>query len=124
MTKTNRATKLYSDSPSAKRDEKTGKVGITRPSEQEAEANIGDGEPINAPHHAHERREMHHRHVNERLAMHHRHEMEHARHEGGKAELHDRHEAELEEMHGRHHQEMEAMHTRHEGPEPKAEEKK
>lgn len=124
MAKTNRATKLYSDSPALARNEESGKMGVIRPSEQEAQANLGDGEPMQNPHHAHERREMHHRHIAERLAMHHRHEMEHANHEGSKGQVHDKHESEMEEMHERHGKEMEAMHSRHEKAEPKNTEKK
>jgi hypothetical protein len=125
-TNTSRASKLYNDSPGLARNEESGKVGITKPSEQTADADLGDGEPmsIHQMHHANERREMKHRHVAEHLAMHHRHEMEHVHHEGHKGSLHDKHEAEMEEMHGRHEKEVEAMHSRHEKAEPKSEQKK
>jgi hypothetical protein len=76
--------KLYGDSPKMERDEKSGKMGIKKPSPKEAEATIGDGEPITAKQ-AEEVKDMHTRHENERSDMNGRHEKElkmlHAKHE-------------------------------------------
>lgn len=104
--------KMYGDSPTTERDEESGKVGVKKPKPKTAEADLGDGEPINV-HQANERRGMAHRHMGDMMAMHDRHEMEHSSAKGDMKEMHGRHEAEMAEMHGRHAKDMKAMHKRH-----------
>lgn len=71
--------KLYSDSPSLKRDDKSGAVGVKKPSEADGEnmgvegaplEGAGDGMPVQAE-------QMHKRHETEMKDMHKRHEDEH-----------------------------------------------
>lgn len=124
--KESKSSRLYSNSPTAKRDEADGKVKVMRPSDEETQEDIdtakepdGEGVEPEVIHHTTERREMAHRHIKERMDMHSKHEMEHAHADKGeKEEMHTRHEGELADMHHKHHSEMKRMHSRHEKMSP------
>lgn len=125
----NRSAKLYADSPRLKRDEESGSMKESRPSEDMPGGNPADNEnagvagnpipgtpgemPIEASQ-SHERHEMHHKHMTEHMQIHRRHELEHATHKGDKAPLHRVHEKEQKEMHDRHQAEMKIVHKKHE----------
>lgn len=91
-----KSSKLYSDSPSLKRDEESGKVGVEKPSEADGE-NMGTegnaipgsgGEmPVGG--------EEHKAKMDEVKELYKRHEEEHT-------SMADRHKKSLEEMHKRH----------------------
>lgn len=85
--------KLYSDSPSLKRDKDSGEVGIKKPSEADAQnmgiegselPGAGDGMPVQV-------------------------EQMHGRHEKEFKDMHARHEAELKDTHKRHLKEAKAV---------------
>jgi hypothetical protein len=114
--------KLYSDSPSIKKD-KEGKTAVKRPSQAEpadqsqagATPGVEDPADTTSPDiHQSERREVHNKHAKEAMDMHHRHEMEHQVHKGDKKELHKKHLEEHEAMHRRQEQEMAEMQSRQE----------
>jgi len=113
-----RASKMYKDGPTVKKDEETGRPKVSKREEAADKVQEGmDGvkvEEKNGPH-EHARRAMHHRHMHEHMQMHHMHEIEHSMHKGGdKSELHTKHEKEYASMHERHHSEMKTMHGHHE----------
>ena len=96
-----RADKMYKDTPEMKRDEESGKMGVTKAEKKSAQVSDGtDGMQ------QHEEMPPHVRHAHERRDMHHRHETEHMIHDNGKGgskeELHSRHEKEMKDMHKRH----------------------
>lgn len=134
----NRSTKLYADSPRLKRDEESGSMKESRPSEDMPGGNPADNEnagvagnpmpgtpgemPIQASQ-SHERSEMAHKHVTEHLAQNRRHELEHGMHKGDKGPLHRSHEKEQKEMHDRHQAEMKTVHKKQESADGGHEEK-
>lgn len=85
-----RSAELYKDSPSLKRDKDSGKMGVSKPSQADAE-NMGlaggpmPGTPGEMP-----------------VALH-----------GAVVDMHDRHEVERKDMHKRHEDEVKDMHKRH-----------
>lgn len=112
-----RASKMYKDGPTVKKDEESGRPKVGKREEEADKVQEGmEGvktEEKNGPH-EHARRAMHHRHMHEHMQMHHMHEIEHSMHEGDKSEMHTKHEKEYAAMHERHHGEMKAMHASHE----------
>lgn len=121
--------RMYKDSPTLKRDEESGKMGVTK-AEKKA-SRVEDGTDGMAEHE--EGLPAVARHVMERRDMHSRHEAEHAIHDHGKGgdkeEMHTRHEKEHKEMHSRHEKEHgKHGHKEHKGshagePEHKSKEK-
>lgn len=115
-----RASKMYRDGPTVKKDEESGRPVVAKKDGQEKadRAQEGmDGVKIEEKDtsHEHARRSMHHKHVAEHLHMHNAHELEHSMHKGGdKSEMHTKHEKEYASMHARHHGEMKEMHAHHE----------
>lgn len=113
-----RASKMYKDGPTVKKDEETGRPKVGKREEESDRVQEGmEGvkmEEKSGPH-EHARRAMHHRHMHEHMQLHHMHEIEHSMHKGGdKSELHTKHEKEYAAMHTRHHAEMKEMHAHHE----------
>lgn len=108
--------RMYGDSPRMERSE-SGKMEVKKPDAKEAEASMGDGEPMHAQ--VAERMSMAHRHSAEHMGMRMRHEMEHQGNKGDKKPMHRMHEAEMGDMHKRHETEMRDMHKRHEMGAPK-----
>lgn len=103
-----RSSRMYKDSPTMERDDESGKMAVKKPSKdlpspKEAEADLGDGEPMHEG--AAPRREMMNRHVAERMQMHSRHETDH---EHGKADK-AKHVEEMETMGKRHMSEFRKM---------------
>lgn len=85
--------KLYKDSPRVERDEKSGEVGITRPSEADKQdmglsgnplEGAGDGMKVDVQHEHEKMQDMLERHQAELKDMHKRHEKEHAKLSGMK----------------------------------------
>ena len=100
-----RKERMYGKSPTMKRDEESGEMGVHKKEANEPEKGTegairGGDEAMPAPV----------RHVMERHDMHARHEHEHAHHDhmehGDKKEMHERHEKEMKDMHKRHEKEM------------------
>ena len=111
-----RSERMYGNSPTMKRDEDTGEMGVHKKEAKEPEkGTLGEvtegGKP--AERHAHERIALHHKHVKEHLELHHKHEVEHAHHKGEKKALHERHEKEYGEMHKNHEGELKKLHAKH-----------
>jgi hypothetical protein len=88
--------KLYKDSPRVERDKESGEVGITRPSEADAEdmgidgnplPGGGDGMPVQVE-------QMHDRHKKEMSDM-------HKRHEDEAKDMHKRHQKEVSKSMGK-----------------------
>lgn len=84
--------KLYKESPSLKRDEKSGAVGVHKPTEADGEDMGVSGDGLNGAGHgmpiAARQAEMHKRHMDEMKQMHGRHEDEHS-------DMHKRHQKEV-----------------------------
>jgi hypothetical protein len=106
-----RSERLYKDAPSLKRDEKSGKVAVTKSPKPAEKTSTGtDGLKIETRH-ANERNEVHTRHVGEHMSMHGRHETEISLAQGGDGlkDITERHETEHGDMQKRHHVEFKAL---------------
>ena len=104
--KPSRSERMYSDSPSLKRDEDSGKMAVKKPSEEKKKADEAQSGTDGADRGGADG-DMMSRHAMDRLAMHSKHEGEHHAHKGGdKKDMHKRHVSEMKAMHSSHEKEM------------------
>ena len=99
--KKTKSDKLYSDSPTVKRDKETGEAKIQKPSEADKKDAGLSGDPLEGAGHG----------------------MPIEQHEAERASMHKRHEEELSSMHDRHRKDLKEMHKRHEKGKEKEPEK-